>query len=123
MTVTTIAVGVDGSDCARRAFDWASDLARTLDAELVVVHAIGLLEHGAHADRAWFDALDAPGVRVRRVVRDGNPALTLQAVGEEEGADLLVVGSRGTGGMPSLLLGSTSTRLVQEAMVPVTVVR
>jgi nucleotide-binding universal stress UspA family protein len=122
MTVHTIAVGVDGSAEARRAFDWAAALARSLDAMLVVVHAVGLLEHRAQEPRDWLDALEAPGVRARTVVRDGNPALTLQAVGREEGADLLVVGSRGIGGAPSRLLGSTSAQLVRESEVPVVVV-
>jgi nucleotide-binding universal stress UspA family protein len=122
MSVHTIAVGVDGSEAARLAFDWATALARSLDAELVVVHAVGLLEHRAHEALDWLDALDAHGVPTRTVVRDGNPALTLQAVGREEGADLLVVGSRGIGGAPSRLLGSTSAQLVRESGVPVVVV-
>jgi nucleotide-binding universal stress UspA family protein len=122
MTVSTIAVGVDASPDARRAFEWAADLARALPAELVVVHAVGLLEHGSHDAHAWFDALDAPGVHLRRILRDGPPAQTLQAVGNEVGADLLVVGSRGIGGAPSRLLGSTSTQVVHEATVPVVVV-
>jgi nucleotide-binding universal stress UspA family protein len=122
MTPRTIAVGVDGSGDARRAFEWAATLARALDASLVVVHAVGLLEHGAHDSHAWFDVLDAPGTRVRKVLRDGNPADTLRAVGEEEEADLLVVGSRGIGGTPSRLLGSTSTQLLQESTVPVVVI-
>jgi nucleotide-binding universal stress UspA family protein len=122
MTVRTIAVGVDGSAEAHRAFDWAAALARPLDADLVVVHAVGLLEHRAHEQLDWLEALDAAGVRIRTVVRDGNPALLLQAIGREVGADLLVVGSRGIGGGPSRVLGSTSAQLVQESDVPVVVV-
>jgi nucleotide-binding universal stress UspA family protein len=122
MTVSTIAVGVDASADARHAFEWAADLARALGAELVIVHAIGLLEHGRHDAHAWFEALDAPGVRLRRILRDGAPGPTLQAIARETGVDLLVVGSRGIGGAPIRLLGSTSTQVVQEATVPVVVV-
>ncbi len=121
-TIRTIAVGLDPSDHARRAFDWAAALASDIDAELVAVHAVGLIEHGNHVPLNWFDTLDARGVRLRRVVRNGSPVPTLQVVGTEVGADLLVVGTRGIGGTPSLLLGSTSTQLAQTSNVPVVVV-
>jgi nucleotide-binding universal stress UspA family protein len=42
-------------------------------------------------------------------------------VAEEESVDLIVVGSRGIGGGPAQLLGSTSRHLVENAVMPVTV--
>jgi len=58
----------------------------------------------------------------RKIVREGHPIEVLRSVAEEEAADLLVVGSRGTGGTPALALGSTSLQLPRESPVPVLVV-
>ena len=58
-------------------------------------------------------ALERSGVRSRRLVRDGPPVPVLLALAEEEDADVIVVGSRGLGERPELLLGSTSTQVAQ----------
>jgi nucleotide-binding universal stress UspA family protein len=61
------------------------------------------------------------GVDVQRtVVEDRNAAETLVEL--SDGADLLVVGSRGRGGFSSLLLGSVSHAVVLHARCPVVVV-
>jgi nucleotide-binding universal stress UspA family protein len=56
------------------------------------------------------------------VVREGPPVDVLVSVAEDEGAALLVVGSRGVGSAPALALGSTSLHLLQVSPVPVLVV-
>ncbi|MDQ1489432.1 MAG: Universal stress protein family [Actinomycetota bacterium] len=43
MGVKCIVVGTDGSEHARRASRWAADLAAQTGAEVVAVHAVGLL--------------------------------------------------------------------------------
>jgi nucleotide-binding universal stress UspA family protein len=53
----------------------------------------------------------------------GFPADRVCAVAREMGADLVAVGSRGLGGLASLLLGSVSERIVDRCHVPVLVVR
>jgi len=59
-----------------------------------------------------------PEVHVRAVM--GTPSGVL--VRESEGADLLVLGSRGHGGFHNMLLGSTSIQCTMHATCPVTVV-
>lgn len=136
--ITRILVGVDGSPDAVAALAWATSLGVALDAEVIAVHAVGLLEHlssdgepvaaAPHREELervfrddWTAALDADGVRGRRLLRDGPPAMVLLRVADEEDVDLIVVGSRGVGGFPELQLGSTSTQVVQHARVPVMV--
>jgi nucleotide-binding universal stress UspA family protein len=140
MNLKRIVVGVDGSPNSRAAVEWAAGMAAATNAEVVAVHAIGLLErlHDEHDEAVptqphreeigqlfetvWCAPLDRAGVRSRRLVRDGSPVGALLAAAEEENADLIVVGSRGLGGYPELLLGSTSTQVAQHASRPVTIV-
>ena len=138
-SISRIMIGVDGSADSRAALEWAADLARQLDAEVIAVHAVGLLERLTPADEPvptaphreeierifeerWCAPLDSAAVRWRRLTADGPPAMVLLRIAEEQGADLIVVGSRGVGGFPELQLGSTSAQLVQHAPVPVTVI-
>jgi nucleotide-binding universal stress UspA family protein len=138
MTVRHIVAGVDGSENSRRALAWAAELARALRAELVVVHALGLLDRladgepvptAAHRDaiveafeHSWCAPLADAGVTARRMVRDGTPVDVLLAVAEHEEADLIVVGSRGIGNVPERILGSTSHQLAARSIRPVVIV-
>lgn len=131
-------VGVDGSANSITATTWAAGLAALTGAEVVAVHAVGLLEqlegdrpepsHPRLADirrrfeGSWCAPLAEAGVRFRSELRDGNSTSVLLAVSEELSADLVVVGSRGLGGFPELLLGSTSTQVAQHARCPVAIV-
>jgi nucleotide-binding universal stress UspA family protein len=137
MTQDRIVVGIDGSPVAREALRWASRLVARLGGELVVVHALGLLEplhgellpghhHAAEIEdvmaREWCAALARSGVAHRTIVREGHPVDVLVGVAREEDARLLVVGSRGIGDTQALVLGSTSLQLLRQAPVPVLVV-
>jgi nucleotide-binding universal stress UspA family protein len=115
---------VDTSRESLAALEWAVALAESTGWSIVAVHAVGLLEEGGYRETPDLDALVAP-VRgradVRTVAEPGVPAETLLRVAEREGADLVVVGSRGLGGT-ARQLGSTSDAVVREATVPVVVV-
>ena len=133
-----IVVGVDGSDCSLDALRWAVDEARLRGARIVAVNAWSLpqvstyseaahvaeLSFEEHARTALAEAVagvDAAGVEVERVVREGPAAAVL--IDAARDASLLVVGSRGLGGFTGLLLGSVSQQCVQHAACPVVVVR
>ncbi len=137
--VRAIVVGVDGSANSRAAVEWAARLAAGLGAEVVAVHALGLLERldpgeepapaEGHLERIeelfsrdWCEPLRTAGVAHRRELRYGPPVQTLLDAAEADGADLLVVGSRGCGGSSALLLGSTSSRLANSSVRPVLIV-
>src|SRR5581483_545884 len=72
----------------------------------------------AAADAA---ATAAPGVELERQVAAGYPIPMLE--GESRRAQLLVLGSRGLGGVTGLLLGSVAVALAAHAACPVVVVR
>ena len=56
-------------------------------------------------------------------LREGKPEAEITAVAEEIGAGLIVVGSRGLGGLRRAMMGSVSDAVVRHAHCPVLVVR
>lgn len=133
-----IVVGVDGSEDATAALEWALDEGQLRGAEIDVVHAYYLLpdlselaalteEPGmiVQADDLLLKTVDPvlatrPGIHVTTRAVHGPAVRTL--LDAAAGADLLVVGSRGRGGFTGLLLGSVSQQCVHHAPCPVVVV-
>lgn len=136
-----IVVGVDGSPESLVALDWAYDEAAASGAELHVVHAwlypYPVSDQSprevrrpmeADAKRELEVSLQAIGPKTTegsvRVVPQLCENAPVDALLEEgAGADLIVVGSRGRGGLRSRLLGSVSRTTIQHAPCPVAVVR
>jgi nucleotide-binding universal stress UspA family protein len=132
-----VIVGVDGSADAEAALRWAAAFAAASGAQLVGVHARGLLDHdrrGARVPAVSASASDARraadswgrltghlGLPGDLIVRDGDPVSVLLDAQDTEQADLIVVGRRGAGASASLI-GSTSSQVAQEANCPVVVV-
>jgi len=91
-------------------------LAPLIDGDAVAVEEAAVL---AERLAGWQDK--HPDLTIeRRVVLD-RPAQELTAL--SEGAQLVVVGSRGRGGFAGLLLGSVSQALLRHTACPVAVVR
>ncbi len=132
MILRTLVVGTDGSPDATNAVALAARLARDAGARLVVVHAAGLLDAqrspGDHAslraelENEWTDVARDAGITPETVLRDGHPVQVVLDVADEVDADVIAVGTRGGGGFPQQLLGSTSTQLAQHSRRPVLVV-
>ena len=132
--INSIAVGFDGSIESQAAVRWAARAARDFDATLTVLHASGALERldspnsFSHAEAPEVvdtivseEGLDA--ARLHWIVDEGDAcSALLHSVTPPIGAQLLVVGSRGHGKRPGLMIGSVSLELVQHASVPVVVV-
>lgn len=124
-----IVVGVDGSTGADDACTWAAAEASRRGARLTVVVAwpVGralLAEDDARrtAERAAANVASRhPEVVVDAVAHEGHPAEVLIRVAG--GADLLVVGARGSGGFRRLLLGSVGVHCMHHAPCPIAVVR
>jgi len=145
----TIILGYDGSECAREALDAAVDLARDRPgSRIIVVHgrevnlAVGGGPMAAElivpeledseplpAEAAVRSLLDeaaarivAAGVAVESTFVGRSSSAALLDVAEREGADMIVVGSHGTGAIRGMLLGSTPYKLLHRSHVPVLVV-
>ena len=132
-------MGADGSVHSERSLQWSTELAVALGAEVIAVHALGMLSHlrtrtspapsNEHREEVrhlledeWTRTLRSSGVSYRCILVDGNPVVALMQVAAEQDADLIVVGTRGVGGFPGLQLGSTSHQLLQHARCPVVVI-
>jgi len=136
-----VVAGYDDSDAARLAVRWAARYAAATKRSLEVVHAwvwpvftsnlgpVGGvsgsgLRHAAEAIRDAGAALArsaAPGLTVTARVLPGLPAQVLREAAR--GAALLVVGSRGLGGVLGRLAGSVCADLAATAPCPLMVVR
>jgi nucleotide-binding universal stress UspA family protein len=136
-----VAVGIDGSEASGRALKFAIEEASMRGLPLRVIAAWeiptaeyvggGLLPNAdladlarENADRALAEAVEqaaAAGVEADGVEVEGHPARVL--VEQAQGADLLVVGSRGRGGFASLVLGSVSQAVAHHAPCALTIVR
>ncbi len=88
---------------------------------LVDWDAVQVEEHQLLAERLAGWAAKYPDVAVERVVTMDRPTHALQE--RSAGAQLLVVGSRGRGGVVGTILGSVSQTLLHHAACPVVIVR
>jgi nucleotide-binding universal stress UspA family protein len=64
-----------------------------------------------------------PGVPVRCLLREGDPARAVEDVVRTEGCDLVVAGTKGRTGLQHILMGSVAERIVRFAPCPVLVVK
>ncbi len=137
---TRILYATDGSDHARKALDYAHELATMMKAEVIVVHAyasisdiLGEPEHDRVLQRRLdaatevleeaAGALESAGIPVVSELLEGPMAEAILRVAEVRQCDLIVVGARGLSDLQGLLLGSVSHKVIQHAACPVLVVR
>jgi nucleotide-binding universal stress UspA family protein len=127
----------DGSAHADRAMATAVQVAKDDGAQLHVVHVVEKLGNGRAAGMDVFANEDEIKAKVARQAKliaadAGLNATTHTIVGlgdhianriveiaEDEGADLIVVGTRGHGALGSLVLGSVTQRLLRLSHCPV----
>lgn len=137
-----VVVGIDESPPSATAVRRARERAEQLGAELHVVFVAhvpatvlaamsGLPTIGddfaaaqrAHVWKGVDPLLEGCALPVKRVDLEGYPPDVLVEYADEQDADLIVVGSRGRGDLASLVLGSTSHRVVNHAPCDVLVAR
>ncbi|MCU4744272.1 universal stress protein [Halobacteria archaeon AArc-m2/3/4] len=131
-------IPTDGSDGTRQALVHGLAIARRFDA---TVHALSVLPEGpygslesdesaAEAERDAERALERvetdaerDGLESATAIRRGAPHEEILAYAEENGIDMIVMGTHGRTGIDRALVGSVTERIVREASVPVVTVR
>jgi nucleotide-binding universal stress UspA family protein len=141
-----VLVATDGSDPAKHALGFGAALAERDGAELVVLSVIPTLSLFVteETELSYYPQLmedmerfheemlaetsqdlerDYEDLKVSTLLRKGNPARNIVAAARDEGVDLIVIGNRGTGGIISWMLGSTSRSVAEACTVPVLIVK
>jgi nucleotide-binding universal stress UspA family protein len=146
MAGAKVLVATDLSAPAGEAVRQADELARALDAELLICHVMPnpLRTNMLFPQLNEQLALDLPSVRERvadrlstvvteltgrgpdevaLIVDDGHPSAVIVEKAERYGVDLIVVGSHGRSGIRGMVLGGVATRVVRHAHCPVLIAR
>lgn len=141
ISIKTILVGIDFSSYSDRALDYALDFAEKFDAEILLVHVIESFNYSVtdsmtvvgHEKALSVTAaallenqlkgLKDQHVSIRSYLTNGTPYREIINKAEEEGVDLIVLGTHGRSGMEHLLLGNVAERVVRTATCPVLTVR
>jgi nucleotide-binding universal stress UspA family protein len=139
--MTRILIGIDGSKGALKALDYVvARKRRGEEVEVVLLYAQPHIKaHGPIVTQAMvrnFQAqeaekvVSAPQLKARAkflhadtYVQSGDPAECIIALAKKTKCSEIVMGSRGLGRLPGLLLGSVVAKVVQLADVPVVVVK
>ena len=142
MSFRKILVAVDESVFAARAADVGFDLARSLGAEVAIIHVVdpsvvayapeggiparelvALAQQNGKRLVAAFSQRAALQPASLEFIHVGKPATEIVKAAKDWPADLIVIGSHGRGGVERLLLGSVAEGVMRHAACPVLVVR
>ena len=147
--IKKILVAIDGSNLAYESLDYALDLARKYSAEVMVLTVIqmpsdSVLEQGTAftpiSSQSYREKLEnyhkeilseaaknakksSPQIHFTTKLVEGRPADKIVETAKLESCDLIVMGSRGLGGIKEFFLGSVSDRVADEAPCPVLIIK
>jgi nucleotide-binding universal stress UspA family protein len=133
-------VAIDGSEGSNAAIDEALELAYEVGAQVTFAFVrkppsslLGspyyerLLSTELAKARATIDAATSKaqeiGVNTKGEILEGDPIDEILSFADNEGVDLIVMGSRGRGALAGALLGSVSSGVARHASVPVLVAK
>ncbi len=135
-----ILVLVDGSEFSLNAARAAASIADNFSGKLTLLHVVsksftkttmpdleqeiaGLRAEGSQILAAAMDAIGKTEDELDTVLSWGNPMDIILEEIEDEGYDLIVMGSRGLGAIKGLLMGSVSERISRSVKCPVLIVK
>jgi len=149
--INKILVPIDGSEHSDRALNYALDLAEKYSAEIKLLSvaqpvvatgpmfltrpmlspastAIYVKEIEAAHEKMLAEAFKKAketksNINISKQLVNGRPADKIVEIANEEKIDLIVMGSRGTGGIKEFFLGSVSDRVADETRCPVLLVK
>ena len=145
---TKILIATDGSDHASHALKYAIESAVKWDAQLIILTVIPPLrpilpdpndflptyipDFEEDLEKSYKSALEeavktvekeGPNIKVEARLEKGRPSDIIVAIAETENVDLIVMGSRGLGGISGTVLGSISQAVVHLCTKPILIVK
>ncbi|MDC4206584.1 MAG: universal stress protein [Candidatus Manganitrophus sp.] len=135
--IKRIFIATDFSDTSKEAFNQAVQLARQMEATLLLAHVIEPIDMAAsHLEPFGFlelrlqqrlDRMVQPvreeGLLVETHLLKGDPAAEIIKAAGDLQCDLIVMGTHGRTGVPRLLMGSVTERVLRTSPVPIVAVR
>ena len=135
-----ILLAYDGSDHSQRAARIAGDLARQqtnaklwlvcavdpVPPEVGISHMNQLIAERTQAGEALLNQareLVGEGIPVHNELLFGSPAESIMEIAEVRDCDLIIMGTRGLGGLRGLLLGSQIQKVISLSKCPVLAVK
>lgn len=142
--IPKILIPVDDSKMSDRAFDYGMDMAKLWGAEVHVIYVANaesmsspdftihfneknddtspLKEKGAAVLARLMERVPE-GVKVRQEILMGSPEVMIALTAEDDGADLIIMGSSGRNSFSSMFLGSVSYYTVHHVKCPVLLIK
>ena len=146
LSFSKILVGIDQSESSDLTFEYAIRLSKLSGAKIYLVYVIeipqaassfvGISDLEKYFEEEAQKLLDRIVMRVakkfnlgenvdniERIIKKGHPSKVILDLSKSIGVDLIVVGSRGIGGVKEFLLGSVSHTIARHSSVPVLIVK
>ncbi|WP_028553067.1 universal stress protein [Paenibacillus sp. UNC451MF] len=137
MLFSKILVAYDGSNLSKKALAKAIEIVQQEAAQapqLHVIHGVQDVSYAMGTTIAIDPKISEGVIQEARdlmpstvdasyVIQNGSPANSILDYADENGVDLIIMGSRGLGAIREFFLGSVSHNVVQNSKVPVLIVK
>ena len=122
-----IMVPLDGSDLAQSALPHAVELARALEATLLLFYVRDPRSGSVEAARRYLafvrDEQAASGVPIEILVGEGHVAAAIIEAAEQQQIDLIAMATHGRSGMQRVVYGSVAEQVLRSSSKPILLVR
>lgn len=147
-TIKTILTPTDLSDLSAKGVDYACSLAKDAGAQVIIINVVKveelmslMREMKTAPSPQWNDGLEerliqhhqhlldefakkqlprlSADINIRKVVKLGEPYKTILDCAQEEKVDLIVMSTHGRTGLPRMMLGSVTEKVLRSSSCPV----